>query len=349
MELEVDIEKQNGSFHFSASFSLSASRCGIFGPSGSGKSTLMYLLAGLQNPDRGTIRLAGQTLFDSTIGINKAPEQRRIGVVFQHAHLFPHMDVKHNLFYGWKRTSATKRHISPESLIEVLNLGHLLNRGISKLSGGERQRVALGRTVLACPQLILMDEPLTGLDEELKYQIIPYLKKVFAEFAIPLLFISHSLREMRLMTDQVLVFREGHFQEKLVTEDLARNYMASGGYANMLNLGRPRQVEDLWAYRWGETELILTEREENHDNLFELDARDIVLFKRHPEATSARNLLTCRVIGIFGVNNRVGVELACGSSRLVAQIVPESVRELGITEGVEVVAVIKASSFRKIG
>ena len=130
-------------------------------------------------------------------------------MVFQHAHLFPHMNVKHNLFYGWRRTPATERRITPEALIEVLNLDHLLDRGINRLSGGERQRVALGRTVLACPQLILMDEPLSGLDEELKYQIIPYLKKVFPQFEIPLLFISHSLLEMRLMTDEVLVFRQG--------------------------------------------------------------------------------------------------------------------------------------------
>ena len=351
MELEVDIEKHNGSFHFSASFSLSARRCGIFGPSGSGKSTLMHLLAGLQNPDRGTIRLGGQTLFDSGAGINRAPEERRIGVVFQHAHLFPHMDVKHNLLYGWRRTPAAKRRITPEALTKILNLGGLLDRGIHRLSGGERQRVALGRTILACPQLILMDEPLSGLDEELKHQIIPYLKKVFREFDIPLLFISHSLREMRLMTDEVLVFRQGTLTGQMATDALARSNMAAGGqgYANLLELGRPWPVGDLWAYRWGDSELILTEQGERDENLFELDARDIVLFKQHPLATSARNLLACRVVGTFRVNNRVGVELACGSSRLVAQIVPESVHELGIVEGAEVVAVIKASSFRKIG
>ena len=348
MDLHVSLEKQHGDFRFAADFSLTAGRCGIFGPSGSGKSTLMHLLAGLLTPDRGTIRLAGQTLFDSNAGINTAPEQRRIGVVFQHAHLFPHMDVKRNLFYGWRRTEAAERRIAPEALIEVLNLGHLLDRGVNRLSGGERQRVALGRTVLACPRLILMDEPLTGLDEELKYQIIPYLKKVFGEFAIPLLFISHSLREMRLMTEEVLVFRGGTLQSCMATEDLARSSMAASGYANMLNLGRPKLAGDLWAYQWGDTALILTEQGESDENLFELDARDIVLFKRHPEATSARNLLACRVISLFGVNNRVGVELACGGNRLVAQIVPESVREMGISEGVEVVAVIKASSFRKL-
>lgn len=348
MELEVEIEKQNGAFRFAASFSLSARRCGIFGPSGSGKSTLMHLVAGLQKPDRGTIRLAGKTLFDSTAGINVAPEKRRIGVVFQHAHLFPHMNVRRNLFYGWQRTDEAARRIAPDALIKVLNLGHLLDRGIDRLSGGERQRVALGRTVLACPQLILMDEPLTGLDRELKYQIIPYLQKVFGEFGIPLLFISHSLREMRLMTDEVLVFREGLLQSKMTTEELARSSMTATGYSNMLNLGRPQMSGDLWAYRWGESELVLTERGESDDDVFELDAREIMLFKRHPEATSARNLLTCRVKSLFGVNNRVGVELICGGRALVAQIVPDAVRELAIEPGAEVVAAIKASSFRRL-
>ncbi|MGB5230512.1 MAG: molybdenum ABC transporter ATP-binding protein [Desulfoprunum sp.] len=350
MELEVDIEKRLGSFRCTAAFTLHLPRCGVFGPSGSGKSTLMNLLAGLLVPDRGRIRLAGHTLYDGEAGINLPPEQRRIGVVFQHARLFPHMNVRRNLLYGWRRTDAGDRRIDPEALIEVLNLGHLLHRGVNRLSGGERQRVALGRTVLACPRLILMDEPLTGLDEELKYQIIPYLQRALDDFAIPLLFISHSLREMRLMTDEVLVFRDGAVQAQLATESLARSDMATagGGYTNMLHLGPPRPVGDLWRYPWGEVELVLTEGGRNGDNFVELEARDIILFKGCPAAISARNLLACKVVGLFGVSNRVGVELDCGGNRLVAQIVPESVREMGITAGVEVVAAIKASSFRRV-
>ena len=350
MELDVDIEKRHGAFRFSAVFSLESRRCGVFGPSGSGKSTLMHLLSGLLTPDRGRISLAGRVLYDSVAGINLPPEQRRVGVVFQHAHLFPHMNVRRNLFYGWRRTETAERRIAPEALIRVLNLHHLLDRGVNRLSGGERQRVALGRAVLACPRLILMDEPLTGLDEELKFQIIPYLKKALDEFDIPLLFISHSLREMRLMTDEVLVFREGTLQARMTTENLARSGLATvgGGYANMLNLGAPSKVNDLWSYPWGENELVLTDGGDSGDNLFELDARDIVLFKNHPEATSARNLLSCTVAGAFGFNNRVGVELDCGGMRLVAQIVPESVRELGIRPGTAIVAAIKASSFRRL-
>jgi molybdate transport system ATP-binding protein len=289
-------------------------------------------------------------LFDSATRINLPPEKRRVGVVFQHSHLFPHMNVRRNLLYGWRRTPVKDRHIQAEAIIEVLNLGHLLDRGVNQLSGGERQRVALARTVLTCPRLILMDEPLTGLDEELKFQIIPYLNKVFLNFEIPLLFISHSLLEMRLMTEQVLTVESGRVVRQLATEELAQsNWTAPRqGYVNLLRLGQPKPHGDLWAYRWGAIQLVLTDYGESDENVFELDSREILLFKRHPEATSARNLLPCIVRKIFRVGNRVRVELVCGTQMLIVQIVPESMRELELAEGKEVMAVIKASAFRRL-
>lgn len=350
MLFEVDVTKKVGNFSLQVAFSLSEKKCGIFGPSGSGKSTFMHILAGLLKPDSGRIVLDGQTLYDREKKINLPPQERRIGVVFQHAHLFPHMNVRRNLFYGWKRTPPEQRRGTPEAIIKVLGLEHLLERGVNSLSGGERQRVALGRTVLACPRLILMDEPLTGLDQELKFQIIPYLRTVLEQFEIPLLFISHSLQEIRLMTDEVLVFENGGVQQRLAAEDLARRGLVAGnrGYVNLFHLPAPKPHDDLWAYRWGETELILIEPGGDGDNVFELGAKDITLFKRHPLATSARNLLSCRVTDVFGDGNRIGVELACNGGRLVSQIVPESVRELDIRKGAEVVAVIKASAFRRL-
>ncbi len=350
MRLEVFLRKSFGDFRFAADFTLEGSRFGVFGRSGSGKSTLVGMLAGLVPPDEGSIRLDGDTLFDSAKRISLPPERRRIGVVFQHAHLFPHLSVERNLLYGYQRTSKAGRKIDPATLCRVLDLDHLRGRGVNALSGGERQRVALGRAVLACPRLLLMDEPLTGLDEGLKYQIIPYLKSAFAEFGIPFLFISHSLVEMRLMTEQVLVFEEGGLQAQTSADELARRRLETSrtGYINLLSLSRPRLEDGLWIYRWGEGELVVGDGADGTDVMFELSSKDITLFKRHPEATSARNLLPCRVREVFEAGNRVGVELDCGGARLVSQVVRSAADDLALRPGTELYAVIKASAFRRL-
>jgi len=350
MKLEVSLRKQLGPFNLAADFDVTGERLGVFGPSGSGKSTLMHLLAGLLKPDHGSIRIDGDTLFDSAKGINLPPERRRIGVVFQHAHLFPHLGVRRNLLYGYRRIPASERKIDPQDLIDVLGLGPLLERDVVSLSGGERQRVALGRTLLACPRLILLDEPLTGLDEKLKYQIIPYLQKVFAEFAVPLLLISHSLNEMRLLTGQVLEFAGGNYIGQTSAEELARRGMGTSqiGYINLLELRNPRLHDGLFCYGWGDQEIVLSAGADQAVGMFELSSKDITLFKRHPEATSARNMLRCKVVKLFGAGNRIGVELDCGGRQLVSQVVAEAVHDLGLQPGSEIIAVIKASAFRRL-
>jgi len=349
MKLDFALEKQQGEFTLAAEASLSGDRIGVFGPSGSGKSTLMHLLAGLQHPDSGYLRLDDETLYDSFSGIDIPAMKRRIGVVFQHAHLFPHLGVRRNLLFGYRRLPKHERRIDPEDLIEVLGLGPLLERHVASLSGGERQRVALGRTVLSCPRLILMDEPLTGLDAQLKYQIIPYLNMVAAEFAIPLLFISHSLNEMRLMNEQVLAMEGGRMVKQTSAHQLALERMGNqpGGYTNLLELSGSRDVDGLYAYPWGDQQIVVTDGN-GGEGMFQLLAKDITLFKRHPEATSARNLLHCRVRSLFEAGARVGVELDCGGSQLVSEVVAEAARELELAPEREVVAVIKASAFRRL-
>jgi molybdate transport system ATP-binding protein len=350
MRLEVSLQKSYGEFDFAAEFDVSGSRIGVFGPSGSGKSTLVGMLAGLTAPDAGSIRLDGETLYDGQRGVHLPPERRRVGVVFQHAHLFPHLSVRRNLLYGYRRIPAAERQIDPEALCEILDLGRLMGRDVTTLSGGERQRVALGRAVLACPRLLLMDEPLTGLDEGLKFQIIPYLKKVFAEFEIPLLFISHSLNEMRLMTEEVLEFARGRLCGRTTADELARRRMGRSqvGFINLLELRDARPSESLFSYRWGSGELVLSTGSAGTEGMFELSSKDIILFKRHPEAASARNMLSCRVAKIFDADGRVGVELDCGGETLVAQVVSQAVDDLGLKPGSQIIAVIKATAFRRL-
>jgi molybdate transport system ATP-binding protein len=350
MLLEVDIEKRFSAFHCRFDFSLDHQHCGVFGPSGSGKSSLMSMLAGLMRPDQGTIRLNGVPLFDSATHVNQKPEARKIGVVFQHAHLFPHFNVRKNLFYGYTRTPHPKRTIDPEKVIAILHLEHLIERGVGKLSGGERQRVALGRAILACPDLILLDEPLTGLDDTLKYQIIPELRQVFDEFSVPMLFISHDLQEMRMLTEEVLVLHNGSVETKMATEMLARAGFVNGGpgYINLLDLDQPEDTGDLLKYKWGGVELMLVKSQNASPGRFTLGSRDILLFKKHPQAASARNMLHCTIRNTYETAWLIGVELDCQGNSLIAEVVPQSVEELDIRPGKEIVAVFKASAFRKL-
>jgi molybdate transport system ATP-binding protein len=351
VELSMTTQKSFAAFTLSTDFTISGNRVGIFGVSGSGKSTLVSMLAGLLEPDSGEIVLDGECLFSSGRKINLRPEQRRIAMVFQQHSLFPHLSVKNNLLYGFKRCPSKHRTIDFNTLVTVLKLEELLSRGVVNLSGGEKQRVALGRAILANPRLLLMDEPLSALDDSLRFQIIPYLKSVSERFNIPYLFISHSLVEMRLMTDSALVVEQGNIVGQTTSEQLARSRMGLSpvGYINLLKLASPRKIDGMCSYRWGGEELLISAGCDETESLFELSSKDIILFRNHPGAISARNLLSCRVTNTFHSGNKVGVELACGGEQLVAEIVRQAADELEITAGCELFAAIKASAFRRLG
>ncbi|MFA7536599.1 MAG: molybdenum ABC transporter ATP-binding protein [Desulfuromonadales bacterium] len=349
MRLQASLKKKYSGFLLDVDFTVESWRVGVFGRSGSGKSTLVQLLAGLVAPDAGRIEIDGEILFCSDRRINLPPERRRIAVVFQQAHLFPHLNTRSNLLYGYRRTPEARRRIDPDTLIQVLDLQELLDRDVETLSGGERQRVALGRAVLTSPRLLLMDEPLSALDEGLKHQIIPYLRTVFEQFRIPFLFISHSMNEMRLMTDEVVVLHRGEVSEQTTPDALARQRMswAKSGYINLLKLSNPEPAGDLFAYPFGNGRLLMWAGGPG-ESVFELSSKDIMLFKGRPEAVSARNLLLCRVGSVTDLENRVGVELDCGGKQLIATVVRQAAEELDVRTGVEIYAVIKASAFRRL-
>jgi molybdate transport system ATP-binding protein len=349
MKLLMTVKKSFGAFTLSTDVTVSGDRVGIFGVSGSGKSTMVGMLAGLLEPDSGEIVLDGECLFSSSKRINVRPEKRRIAMVFQQHSLFSHLNVKNNLLYGFRRCRQEHRGIDFDALVRVLNLEELLDREVTNLSGGEKQRVALGRAILANPRLLLMDEPLSALDDSLRFQIIPYLKSVSELFGIPYLFISHSLVEMRLMTDIALVFEKGAMVEQTTSEQLARNRMGVSqvGYINLLKLGRPSSpTAGLFAYPWGASRLLLSVDTDCDESIAELSSKEIVLFKQHPEATSARNLLECSVRSLFSSGRKIGVELDCAGNTLIAEVVQDAVNELRISEGVVIFAAIKASAFR---
>ncbi len=350
MDLHLQLDKQQGSFKLELDLRLSGDRIGIFGPSGSGKSTLIRLLAGLESPDSGSITLNGTPLFDHTQGICMPPEQRRIALVFQHHALFPHLNVRKNLVYGYQRCPASERRITCDEVIQILELTDLLDQMPHTLSGGQSQRVALGRAMLSSPRLLVMDEPLSALDDTLRYRIIPYLKLVSDRFGIPSIFISHSLVEMRLMAEQIAVLDQGRLTAVMSPEELARHRMAQqpAGYINLLTLGSPEQRNGLLAFPWGTRELLLSGGLSPEPGIFELSSKDIILCKRHPDAISARNLLPCTVQSLFSAGRKTGVELDYSGNLLIAEIVPDAAQELAITAGSTIWAAIKASAFRRL-
>ncbi len=323
---------------------------GLAGESGSGKSTLMGILAGLHRPDEGTILLDGETLFDSRKKLNVPVPHRRIGMVFQRPHLFPHMSVKRNILYGYRRCPRENRTVTMDSLLAVLQLEHLLHREVGNLSGGERQRVAIARSLLSNPRLLIMDEPLSGLDDSLKFQIIHFLKNACVTFGIPYLFISHSQVETRIMTDRVLTVEGGHITGQMTADELARARMKDhiAGYINLLKLRYIRTIHGMSVYRWGDRQLFISAGDDHPETIFELSSAEIILCKRHPQAISARNLLNCQVSDIFETGGRLGVELAFGKERLIAEIVRKAAEDLGIRRGVKIYAAIKATAFRRL-
>lgn len=210
--LEFAFEAGRGAFRLHARASLGPGATGIVGASGSGKSTLLAVLAGLLRPRAGTLRFQQQTLVDIATGVVTPPWQRHFALVFQDGQLFPHLTVRDNLLYGHRRREPAARRFELPHVLELLEIGALLERRPAQLSGGERQRVALGRALLYSPRLLLLDEPLASLDDRLKRQILPFLKRVKDETGIPLLYVSHIREEVDYLADRTYTMAEGRLE-----------------------------------------------------------------------------------------------------------------------------------------
>lgn len=186
----------------------------LWGKSGSGKTTIINAISGIIKPDYGRLEIDGELLFDSDLNLFIPAHQRRLGYIFQDARLFPHLNVKQNIYYGhwfWHKIikNQPQSSFSAHEIIELLNLGNLLNRHPNMLSGGEKQRVALARALLSFPRLLLADEPLSALDEDIKSEIIMYFKILNDEFNLPMIYVSHQHSEVAQLANQVIMIDSG--------------------------------------------------------------------------------------------------------------------------------------------
>ncbi|MGI9384768.1 MAG: molybdenum ABC transporter ATP-binding protein [Methyloligellaceae bacterium] len=353
MSVEIAIAHHFGDFALDVDFVVD--RPGItalFGPSGSGKTTTINAVAGLLKPDRGRIAVNGDTLLDTGRRIHVPPRKRRFGYVFQDARLFPHLSVRANLLFGWKRAHTRAPQAEVDRIIELLGLGHLLTRAPRTLSGGERQRVALGRALLASPLLLLLDEPLAALDQPRKLEILPYLERLRDEAKTPMLYVSHSIDEVTRLADRMIVLNDGAIAAEGTVFDIMSRldlFPLTGRFeAGAVIEARVAAHDD------GHH---LTELTFDGHSLYvpridappgtpvrmRIRARDVTLALDRPTRISANIVLPATIVEIRSdPGAHADVQLACGNAKLIARITRHSVARLELEPGTPVFALVKS-------
>jgi len=349
--LELDVRINRGGFPIELATRIEEPVSGVFGPSGSGKTTLLHCVSGLLRPDAGRMVLDGEVLFDSATGRFVPPHRRHVGLVFQDAQLFPHLSVRANLLYGYKRLKPGQRRFELGPVVELLEIGELLERRPGQLSGGQKQRVALGRALLYSPQLLLLDEPLAALDVRLKKQILPFLRRVRDVAQIPMLYVSHALDEILYLTPTLSWVERGRI-------------LGHGPYLDVLGAvngdsGEDLDLLNLWSAR------VLENHPERHYSLAEADgnrlvlpsapadagqgltlsvrASKIALSRQRIEGITIQNQLAGRIVRIIPRRHGSLVEIDAGV-RVVAEVNAKTVEDLNLREGEAIYCLVKAQS-----
>lgn len=333
----------------------------VFGPSGSGKSTLLRTIAGFTKPHKGLIRCGEDLWFDSEARIDVAPHNRAVGFMFQHTCLFMHLDVAGNLDFASKRRRRQRPRIAQADVVAALDLEPLLDRRVASLSGGERQRVALGRTLLSDPRLLMLDEPLAALDRERKAEIIPYLESLPRRFDIPTLYVSHDVDEIIELADRALVLAEGRAQLHGSIADavdwLDLQATASRYDAGALVEGRISRHDSRLKVSYVDLggDMLMMPLVESlapgQPIRLRIRTRDVALATREPQGLSIRNVIPGRLLAISDEANTGFIEATVETkgARIRARITQAAAEDLQLEEGMPVFALVKSVSFERGG
>ena len=348
MTLSVDLSHRFGDFALNVAFKAGPGVTALFGRSGAGKSTIVNAVAGLLRPDAAQITLDSTTFNDARTCL--PAHKRRVGYVFQDSRLFPHLDVAQNLDYASRfgAKSTARDHI-----IDLLGLGRLLTRRPATLSGGERQRVALGRALLSDPRLLLMDEPLAALDGPRKSEILPYLDRLKSETGVPILYVSHAVDEVARLADHMVLLEDGRVARAGPLFDV----MADPAAVPLLGVREAGAVLRARIEAHGEDGLSTLRVSAGTLNLLGVHApvgadirlrvlaQDVLLSLEMPTGLSAQNILPVTIKDIrSGGGPGAAISLEAGSDALLARVTARAVTSMGLHQGQQLFAIIKATS-----
>lgn len=351
MSLDIDIEHMRGSFRLAARFTSEPGVTALFGRSGSGKSSLVDIVAGLIKPQRGKVVVDGQTLVDTARGVFVPKHRRRIGYVFQDSRLFPHLSVRQNLLYGrWFSRDSGRAAGDLGSMVELLGIGHLLDRKPESLSGGEKQRVAIGRALLARPRLLLMDEPLASLDEARRAEILPYIERLRDAAGMPILYVSHSVVEVARLATTVVILSEGRVTAVGPVLDTLPLAEASdgGSVLEAIVAGHDERFQlTTLASKAGDLQVPRLIAAVGSTVRAYIRSRDVMLSLQPPREISALNVLAGVVTTLSEGQAQADVRLDCNGAALMARLTSKSVQRLGLSPGRPVFAIIKSVSFER--
>ena len=321
----------------------------LFGPSGCGKTTLLRAMAGLERDPLGYCRVGDELWQD---GSRFLPTHRRpLGFVFQEASLFPHLSVRSNLEYGFKRLPEKGRRVTLAEAVELLGVERLLERRTHGLSGGERQRIAIARALVTSPRLLLMDEPLAALDRVSKREILPYLERLHDELAMPVFYVSHAPDEVARLADHLVLLDAGRIRaagpigELLTRLDLAREQGAEAEAVIEAKVAGHDGTYHLsyLDFTGGRFLVVRNRLPIGHRARLRVLARDVSLTLKAQTGTSILNIFPATVDDLVEDGPaQVLVRLRLANTPLLARITRKSASTLELVPGKQVYAQVKA-------
>ncbi|WP_371169195.1 molybdenum ABC transporter ATP-binding protein [Aliiroseovarius sp. 2305UL8-7] len=348
--LSVQLSQTFRGFSLDVAFEAPAGLTVLFGPSGSGKTSIIDTVAGLNRAGTGRISVGSQTLMDSEKRVFLPPHKRRLGYIFQDARLFPHMNVQQNLEYGRRAIKMRLDQSGFDRVVEMLGIGPLLSRRPARLSGGEKQRVAIGRALLAHPELILADEPLAALDDARKAEILPYFERLRDESDVPILYVTHSATEVARLATTVVALNAG----KVTRQGTAAEVLGDPSFTpgDIRSIGaviearvKAHHDDGLTELEAGGLPILLPHVAQSPGSLLRLRiaAQDVILSTARPEGLSALNTLPGIIASIrLGDGPGAVVSLDTPAGRVLARLTKRSVNAMGLQDGAEVYAIVKS-------